>query len=285
MSSSFVPPTEVIRRNKLVRMLVFCPMMLKDKLFRVFFRYTKDAEILRSYKNKHLGETCFVVGNGPSLTIDDLEKLSGKYTFCSNMIYKLFDETDFRPTYYVVGDTNFFPKYFLETLPYGISEYFVSRAAKKKMKLPENVHCFNVSGPFCLVKESMKNEDFSEDASAYLALSYTVTFLSIQLAVYMGFTTINLVGVDHKYAVTANDKGEIAVDHTVASSHAEGLEACATSSLQAVDSTTYSYRVARRYCDAHGIVIRNATRGGVLEEFVRIDFDEAAHLAESQDQS
>jgi hypothetical protein len=263
-------------------MLAFVPITVKNAFFKLFFRYTADAKTLRSYKDKHKDESCFIIGNGPSLTIADLEKISDRFTFCSNMIYKIFDITSFRPTYYVVGDVNFFPKYFKETLRFGISDYFVTRAAKKKMPFPSNVHCFNTYGPFCLVKESMKNNDFSEDASAYLAVTYTVTFLAIQLAAYMGFKTIYLVGVDHKYAVTANDKGEIVVDNTVASSHAKGLEEEATSSLQAVDSTTYSYQIARQYCDKHGIEIRNATRGGALNVFERIDFDEAVRLSKER---
>ena len=34
-----------------------------------------------------------------------------------------------------------------------------------------------------------------------------------------------------------------------------------------------AYEAARKYADAHGIKIYNATRGGCLEAFPRVDFD------------
>ncbi|HJD45240.1 MAG TPA: hypothetical protein H9909_00215, partial [Candidatus Mediterraneibacter norfolkensis] len=55
-------------------------------------------------KNKHKGERCFVIGNGPSLTAEDLELLKGEITFAANRIYMLFDRTDWRPTYYFCAD-------------------------------------------------------------------------------------------------------------------------------------------------------------------------------------
>ena len=41
-----------------------------------------------------------------------------------------------------------------------------------------------------------------------------------------------------------------------------------------VDLIMKGYICAKRFCDEHGIKIYNATRGGKLEVFPRVDFDE-----------
>ena len=59
---------------------------------------------MRELKDKYKGQRCFVIGNGPSLTAEDLNLLKGEVTFASNRIYKMFEQTDWRPTYYAVFD-------------------------------------------------------------------------------------------------------------------------------------------------------------------------------------
>lgn len=44
-----------------------------------------------------------VIGNGPSLTPEKLEAAKGM-TYATNRIWKMFEETDWRPTYYVRGE-------------------------------------------------------------------------------------------------------------------------------------------------------------------------------------
>ena len=62
---------------------------------------------LLKLKNKHIGESCFIVGLGPSLQVDKLNWLkdNGINSFSVNSVFMIYDKTDWRPTYYVVGDT------------------------------------------------------------------------------------------------------------------------------------------------------------------------------------
>ncbi len=64
----------------------------------------KNDQRLLSLLDSHRGKRCFVVGNGPSLKIDDLDKLTGEITFASNRIFLAFEETQWRPTYYTMCD-------------------------------------------------------------------------------------------------------------------------------------------------------------------------------------
>ena len=70
------------------------------------FWLTDGYRRIRKFKNIHSGERCFIIGNGPSLNADDLDKLAeqGYVTFAFNRIYHIFDQTDWRPTYYMSQD-------------------------------------------------------------------------------------------------------------------------------------------------------------------------------------
>ncbi|MBO7254734.1 MAG: hypothetical protein J6V36_05480, partial [Clostridia bacterium] len=70
------------------------------------FEKTKYGRKLAKLKDSHKGERCFIIGNGPSLSVNDLNKIYEKNipTFSTNRIFKLFEKTDWRPTYYVSED-------------------------------------------------------------------------------------------------------------------------------------------------------------------------------------
>ena len=77
----------------------------------------------------------------------------------------------------------------------------------------------------------------------------------------MGFTEIYLLGVDCNYLMNSRnnhfveDEKEDKEDHKV-------------------DSMLLNYKSAKNYADANGIKIFNATRGGALEVFERVNFDQ-----------
>ena len=90
----------------------------------------------------------------------------------------------------------------------------------------------------------------------------------IQFAVYMGFSEIYLLGVDFNYS---NNNTEINAacyfDNRLYNNNL-------AYALPKPEVTLASYQTAREYCKNNGIKIYNATRGGKLEVFERINFDE-----------
>ena len=77
---------------------------------------TRNTAKLKQFHNIHTGERCFIIGNGPSLKIADLEKIKNEYTFGANRIYELFDKTDWRPRYYCLQDFKLIG-YIIDKLP------------------------------------------------------------------------------------------------------------------------------------------------------------------------
>lgn len=70
--------------------------------------YTKTAagKLLAAYKDIYTGQRCFLIGNGPSLRAEDLTRLheAGEITFAFNRVYNIFEQTPWRPTFYISQD-------------------------------------------------------------------------------------------------------------------------------------------------------------------------------------
>ena len=106
---------------------------------------------------------------------------------------------------------------------------------------------------------------------------WTVTYGMIQIAIYMGFKEIILVGVDHNYSISQEmikDNGKWSDEKS--SSHFDpsycNSEKGQVWNLPQVDRMNEAYDCAASYAKANGIKIQNATPGTKLESFDKIEF-------------
>ena len=114
--------------------------------------------------------------------------------------------------------------------------------------------------------------EFSEDISDCIYEGFTVTYASLQIAFYMGFKDVYLLGVDHNYAVELNDKGEI-IHKNVKNHFSEGYKLF---NIPQTFKSTLGYKKAKEVYDLHNRNVYNASRGGALEIFPRKSFDDFA---------
>ena len=90
----------------------------------------------------------------------------------------------------------------------------------------------------------------------------------------MGFTEIYFIGVDHHFHISMNNKGEIVVDDKVKDYFTDKYnEDKDKLYIPNTEKSTLTYMAMKRQCDQRGIRVCNATRGGRLEVFERVDFD------------
>lgn len=236
------------------------------------FEATRYSRKLKQFKGIYHGETCFIIGNGPSLKAEDLEKIYQKKipTFGFNRIYLMFENTNWRPTYYVSQDEKML----------GNCKEIVNKLDLPFKFIPlfhKYYHNINIENAYYF--KLMTDEDgktfFSDDISKCIGDSTTVACSAIQIAVYMGFKKIYLIGVDHSFSTYKNDKGEIITDETVRDYFSdEYFKDKAQLYIPNLDASTRAFLVMREYCDKNNIEIYNATRGGRLEVFQRVDLDE-----------
>ena len=223
-------------------------MGLKDNRF----------EPLRQMKGKYAGKRCFIACTGPSLTIKDLELLKNEYVFGMNSICLIHDQTDWKPDFFGIQDKNVFEKVkdtLLKTdnglciMPYGF---------KKNYQTPDNWIYFHMSGSYHLYEMDYNKffAKFSNDCYNTVYDGYSITYALLQIAVYMGFSELYLIGADCSYM----GKKRHFIEHGHSNSE---FEALAAQRLYA------SYGEAKKYAEAHGIKIVNVTRGGCLELFPR----------------
>lgn len=230
-------------------------------------------EYLQTVKGKYKGKRCFILGNGPSLTSEDLDKLKGEVTFASNRIYKIFNKTEWRPTFWGMLDEA------VAELD-GVIEGINSFECEKKFALQEGYYIFKkISGDTCFLhgwyeRKFLDNPGFSEDLTEGVYCIATVTYMLIQIAHYMGFDEIYLLGLDNKYAYSRLRDGTIVKNEGVENYFGES-GAALPDPKNAVDTweLDIAYNYAEKYSKGNGFRIYNATRGGFLEAFERVDFD------------
>lgn len=260
-----------LKNNKAFR-FVIKPFMDVYRTYRNRKYYgSDDSNIMKSLKDKYQGGRCFIIGNGPSLIAKDLDRLKGEITFATNRIYNIFDKTEWRPTYYLAVDSDFI-KYNYETIKeVGAKYIFISNIYHISLnEKKENVVYINEYAKFPINKWNDTSAFVSEDVSKFFSIGYTVTFTAIQLAIYMGFKEIYLLGVDFSYSNVRDSKGKMRKNDNIKDYFDEKKY---VSTVLNYNSTLHSYKVAKEYCDKYNIKINNATRGGKLEVFNRIDME------------
>ncbi len=237
--------------------------------WKIQYYLSNSSKKIKTLKNKHSGERCFIIGNGPSLTPEDLNLIKDETTFASHRIFNIFELTEWRPTYYIGQDV---------TLLKEISQHAKNVVADYKFLTiqVQDIYksIFNDAIYFFLRSTNFYPNlpKFSTDASRQLYEGYSVTYGAIQLAVYMGFKEIYLLGVDFNYSLTVDHGGKITktdgVKDYFSNDNNIGLN------LPNLELSLLGFQAAEKFAKENGFSIKNATRGGKLEVFKRVRLED-----------
>lgn len=239
-------------------------------LFKLSGKGNVNNEKIKELHNKYAGKRCFIICNGPSLKAEDLEKIckNNEYSFASNKIDKIFPQTKWRPSFYTVVDETY--QYSLvnamNKIPADI-KFFRKTSYCATRKVKGNVIWLNANGDRAL----LDNPKFSDDIEDVVYTIATVTYVMIEIAVYMGFRELYIIGCDNSYGLEKKKDGTII--NTGTESYFAGSSPNDNKVVGATWEMNIAYEFARKYADTHGIKIYNATRGGHLEAFERVNFD------------
>lgn len=236
------------------------------------FNLFPEGGRLKQLRSIHSGKRCFIIGNGPSLRAEDLTTLhrAGDITFAFNRIYHIFSETPWRPTYYISQDMKMLSgcQEEVERLEAG------AKFIPAELKWYYDIHLSGIT-PFHIKNEEQDGfPTFSDDISKQVINSLTVVYSAIQIAAYMGIREMYLIGVDHHFRTSMNADGQVVIDPTAKDYFCEQYNQDKDQLyIPNTDKSTLTFLAAKKHCDARGIRIFNATRGGKLEVFPRVDFD------------
>lgn len=149
----------------------------------------------------HKGRRAFVLGNGPSLRVEDLDRLQGEITFASNKIYLAFDQTEWRPTYYTVADYLVAANNCDIISNLDLFALFPSQLEQFGCALTRGLwyeELFDNKFIDYLDEPARDRYEFffSRDVRMGVQGGYTVIYHQLQLAYYMGIRELYLLGVD-----------------------------------------------------------------------------------------
>ena len=239
------------------------------------FSKTRYGKQILQFKGKYKNQRCFFVGNGPSLQAKDLDILQkqGEITFAFNRIYNIFNQTIWRPTFYISQDEKMLSgcKDIVDHLDLPVK--FIPIQLKWYYDIYiHNANYFNMKNQ---TENNIKADlSWSDDAASCIYCASTGMYTAAQLATYMGFSEIYLIGVVHHFHISQNNKGEIVVDNKVKDYFSANYNQDRDNLyIPNTEKSTFTYIAMKKYCNEMNISIYNATRGGKLEVFPRVGFD------------
>jgi hypothetical protein len=223
---------------------------------------------LTALKNIHKGKRAFIIGNGPSLKQTDLSKLRNEITFCMNRFYLVFPDLGFSATYLCITNDLVVEQFVDDINSLPLPKFIAWRSHRhfspttQLANLPTFIYT-TYTGP-----------RFTRDVRGRVWEGATVTNLALQLAFHMGIKKSILIGVDHNFA----DKGEANKtivsegddqNHFLPNYFGKGVKW----QLPDLDTSEVGYMFAREAYRKAGREVVDATVGGKLTIFPKVDYD------------
>ena len=224
----------------------------------------ESIQKLNALRNSHPDERCVIIGNGPSLRDTDLHNLRNVFTIGMNRFYLAFPELGFTSSILLSVNDLVIEQCAedFRALPIPV---FVSWRGRKWIKPSNNLHYLYTS--YLLPK-------FNGDASGRLWEGATVTFVAMQLAFFMGFRQVVLIGVDHNFTTKGTPNTTVVStgddpNHFNPAYFGKGFRW----QLPDLETSELAYCMARDAYKADGREIVDATVGGKLTVFPKVKFD------------
>jgi hypothetical protein len=223
---------------------------------------------LAALKDMHEGRRAFIIGNGPSLNQTDLSRLRNEFTFGLNRIYLMFPELGFSTTYLVSINDLVIEQCAGEMAALALPKFFAWRSHRH---FPATLPLGDIP---TFLYTTYTGPRFSNDVRGRVWEGATVTNVALQLAFHMGFQQVILIGVDHNFA-SKGDANKTVVsagddpNHFSANYFGKGFRW----QLPDLDTSEIGYRLARQAYRKAGREVLDATVGGKLTIFPKVDYN------------
>jgi hypothetical protein len=219
-----------------------------------------DLPALASFKDRHKGERCFLVGNGPTLSRLDLRKLEGELAFTVNRGYLAAQFGLPKTPYYLITDPLTYGPYAREVRAADVGVRFYRADVcdlAEYSEAPDKEAATRV--PFFRTP-TMDEGFFAEDATAGVYRGFTVLLDAAQIAFMMGCREVYVIGCD--------------LDYQQAETHVYGTGPIEQTRLNVmpIPKVLTAMAVAARFFERHGRVFANAGVGGRLDSIPRVSY-------------
>lgn len=237
------------------------------------------------FRDRHRGQRVFVLCNGPSVLTQDLLPLRNEIVMSVSSGYLHRDFSQIGPKYHVVPQLTYgmitehdAVQWFREMdSKLGQTELFLAADEYELVQRHELFPRRSVNY-LCLGRPFFHFERGIIDICGLAPIVYSVPIMCLIVAMYMGFKEIFLLGTDHDSLVTGQYR--YSFEPTVLRGKDLFVEADGNIrspfyvELKAYFSLWNQYRHVKRIAGANGIHIYNATVGGLLDEFPRVNLED-----------
>jgi hypothetical protein len=226
---------------------------------------------LAALKDIHKGQRAFIIGNGPSLKQTDLTKLKNEFTFGMNRIYLLFPELGFHTTYFCSINDLVIEQFGADILALPMPKFLAWRSHRH---FENSSFILHPSSFPTFIYTSYTGPRFSPDVRGRVWEGATVTTLALQLAFHMGFEQVILIGVDHNFT-SKGEANKIVIsqgddpNHVSPNYFGKGVKW----QLPDLDTSEIGYALARDAYQKAGRKVLDATVGGKLTIFPKVDYN------------
>jgi hypothetical protein len=238
---------------------------------------------LKKLSGVHAGSKAVVIGMGPSLRTEDLDRLIGVSTFACNKIYLAFDKTQWRPSYYSICDVLVAQNNRDRILAtdFGGALPIHSSVVKESLSQQHRALFYDYSGSIADWQPSTSAVMRGNLESGLFAYGYSVVIDQIQLAYAMGFTEVYFIGVDFSFSGgiptgqgsasgdVLRSQGEI--NHF----HPDYRKPGETWTVPRMQEQEHAFAFCRAAFERAGRKLFNASRKSALTVVEKIPFDSA----------
>lgn len=271
---------------------------IKNAVTNLKYAFHSEPELKenKKFENKYKGKRCFIVGNGPSLKMQDLSLLENEYVFTVNQAIRNENFVKMKSNFHFWADANFF--IIDENKPEDMEllgtmksvnkgneniEVFFPLEQKdfvKKFELDKSLNVNYFSSALCMTEKYRKKIDFTKAIPMY----GTVVQWCIIAAIYMGFSEIYLLGCDNtslmvtlKSALNVNDDDDYA--YHISENEKKRMENLIDrngleSYTEAYLGTLKDYRIIYGYCRRNNISLVNCSAQTVIDSVPREKFED-----------
>lgn len=258
---------------------------IRHKIVKSKALQLSDNQSLGLLKNLHINQPAFVIGNGPSLNVKDLEliKQSGAITIGSNKIFLIFNETEWRPDYYTVADWCVIENNLEKIKTLNLFKLFPTEFIDLFAQTPN----LTINGKNVFFKQIVPQRKkgelyysiFTEDLRNNVFVGETITNFNIQLANHLGCNPIYTVGLDGTYTIPKEQTqnkfgGTILISEGETNHfHKDYRNKGETWSMPNTKAHEVEYSLCVKKLQEKGKILLNASRKTAVKSIPKIDFD------------
>lgn len=241
------------------------------------------------FKDLHKGQRCFILCNGPSVYKQNLIPLAGEIVFSVSNGYYHKDYGTIRPKYHCVPGLTYSDSLTVKDAitwfremdqKIGDAELFLD-VAEEPLVRKNRLFSSRTVNYICMAARFSAKYVKAIDISKIAPGSQSVSIMCLMIAIYMGFNEIYLIGTEHDSAIT----GEYRYFYTPKllrgkdrSVTLDGKVKNLELERQGIKKLMVQYSLLKTIAKNEGVSIYNATLGGALEVFPRVNLSEVLKI-------